>query len=65
MHDETEPGWRKSSKSSSGNCVEIKETEHEVLMRDSKDRTGPVLHFGHDAWRAFLEDLKAGDTFPG
>jgi Domain of unknown function (DUF397) len=65
MHYETEPGWHKSSKSSGGNCVEVRETEDEVLMRDSKDRTGPVLHFDHDAWRVFIEDLKAGDTFPG
>ncbi|MCU7727781.1 DUF397 domain-containing protein [Actinoplanes sp. KI2] len=63
MHDEIEPGWRKSSRSSGGNCVEVRETDDEVLVRDSKDREGPVLHFDREAWRAFIEDLKAGDIF--
>jgi hypothetical protein len=65
MHDETEPGWRKSSRSSSGNCVEIKQTEDEVLMRNSRDRGGPVLHFDRETFRAFIEDLKAGGPFSG
>ena len=65
MHDRAETGWRKSSKSGGGNCVEIKEDGDRVLMRDSKDRSGPVLAFDREAFRAFIADLKAGDLFPG
>jgi hypothetical protein len=64
MHDRTEPGWRKSSKSGGGNCVEIKEDGNRTLMRDSKDRFGPVLAFDRDAFQAFVADLKAGHLFP-
>lgn len=65
MHDETEPGWHTSSRSSGGACVEIKKTEDKVLMRNSRDRTGPVLSFDHETFRAFIEDLKEGGFFPG
>lgn len=58
MHDSTDTGWRKSSRSSSGNCVEIKEDGDRVLMRDSKDPSGPVLAFDRDVFRAFIADLK-------
>nr|WP_275980066.1 DUF397 domain-containing protein [Couchioplanes caeruleus] len=60
MHDQTQPGWHKSSKSSGGNCVEIKREDDRVLMRDSKDRSGPVLSFDVDTFRALIADLKAG-----
>ena len=65
MRDQTEPGWQKSSRSSNGNCVEIKKEEGRVLMRDSKDRSGPVLTFDADTFRAFIADLKDGEFPPG
>lgn len=52
-----EPVWRKSTRSngSSGNCVEVADNiPGVVLVRDSKDRTGPVLTFGAGAWTAFV-----------
>jgi hypothetical protein len=30
-----------------------------VLIRDTKDRHGPVLAFSQQAWRRFAERLKA------
>lgn len=51
-----EPRWRKSSRSSSnqGNCVEVAANiPATVLVRDSKDSTGPVLNFGPQAWKSF------------
>ncbi|SDY16982.1 protein of unknown function [Micromonospora pattaloongensis] len=53
--------WRKSSRSSGngGSCVEVADNLHEVvLVRDTKDRQGPMLTFGPDAWRAFVEFAK-------
>ena len=49
--------WVTSSYSSQGNCVEIAVHDH-VLVRDTKNRTGPVLRFAPEAWRQFAEQVK-------
>ena len=51
--------WRKSSYSGdpNGNCVEVAPAEPGVLVRDSKNSTGPVLAFPVVQWRAFLGAL--------
>lgn len=46
--------WRKSSASGSSNCVEVGLRDGTVLLRDTKDRSGPVLAFTQDEWLAFL-----------
>jgi hypothetical protein len=54
--------WRKSS--FSGNeyeCVEVVLGQGQVLARDSKDRTGPVLAFPAVAWSEFLTALVDGE----
>jgi hypothetical protein len=53
--------WRKSSFSGGGgsNCVEIADAGYAIAVRDSKDALGPVLVFGHHAWRQFAANLKA------
>ncbi|SDY15173.1 protein of unknown function [Micromonospora pattaloongensis] len=54
--------WRKSSKSNSdGNCVEVAAPgDTTVMVRDSKDKTGPVLAFNTDAWTSFVAAMKSG-----
>ena len=51
--------WRKSSYSADngGECVEVASAEA-VLVRDTTDRSGPVLTFAADAWRAFTKTIK-------
>ncbi|MDW5323748.1 DUF397 domain-containing protein [Plantactinospora sp. KLBMP9567] len=52
--------WRKSSRSSAnaGNCVEVADNlPGRVLVRDSKDREGPVLAFEYNAWRSFVAEV--------
>ena len=52
--------WRKSSYSggSGGDCVEVRDDTGRVLVRDTKDRTGPVLPFTPQAWRRFADRVK-------
>lgn len=60
----TPPAWRKSSRSQSTNCVEVGSMvghRAPVLMRDSKDRTGPVLSFDRTTWRDFIDSAKDGE----
>ncbi|MCX4688764.1 DUF397 domain-containing protein [Kitasatospora purpeofusca] len=49
--------WFKSSYSGpdGGECVEVAEATSAVLVRDSKDRSGPSLTFSPAAWEAFVE----------
>ncbi|GAA2600800.1 DUF397 domain-containing protein [Actinomadura fulvescens] len=52
--------WRKSSRSTSqgGECVELAEVPSIIAVRDSTDPQGPVLTFGHDAFRRFMDGIK-------
>jgi len=53
--------WRKSSRSGSGNCVEVAgNLPGVVAVRDSKDPDGPVLGFGPAEWAAFISGVRAG-----
>jgi hypothetical protein len=58
--EDIDPRWRKSSYSGNGgNCVEVGEARHGVLVRDTKqDLTGPVLRFTPAAWRRFADQVK-------
>jgi hypothetical protein len=52
--------WRTSSYSGgNGSCVEVADLGTHVAVRDSKHRSGPKLVFSHEAWRAFIQGLKA------
>ncbi|MFB8167256.1 DUF397 domain-containing protein [Kitasatospora purpeofusca] len=53
----SELAWFKSSYSGNegGECVEVAEATSAVLVRDSKDKSGPHLTFSPAAWEAFVE----------
>jgi hypothetical protein len=60
-----EPGappvhWHKSTASASGACVEVAIVHPRVLVRDSKDRTGPVISVSATSWAAFIATAKEG-----
>jgi hypothetical protein len=60
--DPARAAWRKSTRSGGqGNCVEVATTPAAVGMRDSKDRSGPVLVFTGSQWQAFVDGVKTGD----
>ncbi|WBC13064.1 DUF397 domain-containing protein [Micromonospora sp. WMMA1998] len=56
-----EPCWRTSSRStdSGGNCVEVADNvPGVVLVRDSKDPSGPTLTLTADTWRSLVAHLR-------
>jgi Domain of unknown function (DUF397) len=61
--------WRRSSYCSGANttCVEVAlESEGKgegvtVLVRSSKQLTGPVLRLSRDEWRVFLRSVASGE----
>lgn len=64
--------WRKSSYSGNGgsSCIEVA-SDSAVMVRDTTDRTGPVLRLSPAAWRRFADQVKrsltpaADDEGPG
>jgi Domain of unknown function (DUF397) len=58
--------WRTSSRSANGgNCVEITWAAcpggRVIAIRDSKDRSGPVLLFTPSQWRPFAASARTGE----
>jgi hypothetical protein len=53
--------WRKSKLSGPNGCVEVAFVEDRVAVRDSKDRTGPVLKFTPTEWKAFIGGVRDGE----
>jgi Domain of unknown function (DUF397) len=54
--------WRKSTRSgAAGHCVEVADVPTAVLVRDSKDVSGPVLAFGRPDWAGFIAGIQAGE----
>ncbi|WP_067826955.1 DUF397 domain-containing protein [Nocardia inohanensis] len=55
------PRWFKSTRSTGAKeCVEIAFLPAAVAIRDSKDPTGPSLHFAPAEWDRFTAALAAG-----
>jgi Domain of unknown function (DUF397) len=50
--------WRKSSRSVTGECVEVASNGHAVLVRDSQDRHGSMLTLSAPAWQSFVLAMK-------
>ncbi|MFI9327076.1 DUF397 domain-containing protein [Kitasatospora sp. NPDC052868] len=55
--DCVEVAWHKSSYSGNEGtaCVEVAGTTAAVLVRDSKDKSGPNLTFTPEGWQAFVQ----------
>ncbi len=56
--------WRKSKASDTGNCVEVAFGSESVLIRHSKNPSGPVLSFSRPEWAAFLHGARGGEFDP-
>jgi Domain of unknown function (DUF397) len=55
--------WRKSSASTgnNGDCVEVAFAEDGVLVRHSRNPSGPMLLFTPSEWRAFVTGAQNGE----
>jgi hypothetical protein len=60
------PRWRTSSYSGAdgGECVEVGQDQDLIAIRDTKNRTGPVLPFAPQTWRRFARQVSVRNT-PG
>jgi len=58
--------WRTSSYSgTNGACVEVaRNLPGFIVVRDSKDRDGPVLAIDAEEWQGFADQVKAGQFDP-
>jgi Domain of unknown function (DUF397) len=55
--DLTNAQWRKSSRSGTGECVEVAFISRLVGVRDTKNRAGGTLAFTENAWRILVNGL--------
>jgi hypothetical protein len=56
-HDVT--GWRKPERSNpNGACAEVGTMPGAVVVRDTKNRRGPVLRYAPAVWREFTTKVK-------
>ena len=57
--------WRTARRSvGNGACVEVTPASGHILVRDSKDRSGPVINYSERSWRQFVTSAKAGRFNP-
>jgi hypothetical protein len=59
--DEPCIAWRKSTTSSTGQCVQVAVVDGSVLVRDSANPDGVVLSLPLAAWSAFLAHARSKD----
>ena len=66
--EDTDLSWRKSSYSGNGGatCVEVGQSRDGMIaIRDTTDRTGPMLAVSSAAWRRLAAQVKRSLAFPG
>jgi hypothetical protein len=56
--------WRKSSASTTSDCVEVAVGQYAVRVRNSRDPSGPALIFSASEWIAFLVGARNGEFDP-
>jgi hypothetical protein len=54
------PAWRKASLCATGECVEVAQGDGVVMLRDSTQPRGTVLHCAAAEWRSLIGGIKAG-----
>jgi hypothetical protein len=52
--------FRRSSFCGSTECIEVALQENVVILRDSAQPNGNMLHYTVEGWRSFVRNIKAG-----
>jgi hypothetical protein len=58
---EAQGQWRRSTRCSTGACVEVADGPDVILVRDSKKPEGGSLRISHVAWTAFIAAVSVGE----
>lgn len=61
MNEIDPPSWVKSTRCTSGTCVEVAKVADQYLIRDSKRPEVTPLAFTEAEWTAFVEGVNAGE----
>ena len=56
-----QPSWRRASFCASNECVEVTQRNGMIVMRNSKEHSGRVLHYSTEEWQSFIRGVKAGE----
>jgi Domain of unknown function (DUF397) len=56
-----QPLWRKASFCASNECVEVSQQNAMIVMRNSKEPSGLMLHYSIEEWQTFIRSVKAGE----
>ena len=53
--------WRRASFCASNECVEVAQRGDEIILRDSAQPHGSMLHYTVKDWGSFMRRIKSGE----
>ena len=53
--------WRKATFCQTKECVEVAQQNGMIVLRNSKEASGGVLHYTTEEWLPFVRGIKAGE----
>jgi hypothetical protein len=56
-----QPAWRRASYCAAGECVEVAQRDGMIMLRDSTQPHGSVLHYAAKEWRHFVRNVRTGE----
>lgn len=56
-----QPSWRRASFCASNECVEVAQRNGMIVMRNSNEPRGQLLHCTTEEWQSFVRGVKAGE----
>jgi hypothetical protein len=61
MREVQTPEWRRGSRCTGGNCIEVAKVGEQYLIRDSKSPEKAPHSFTEAEWAAFVDGVRSGD----
>lgn len=56
----TQPVFRTASFCAGGECVEVAQRDGVIILRDSTQPDGSMLHYAVEDWGSFVRNIKSG-----